>query len=83
MKLAIIAATSGVLALTALGLASQAAAVPTGAGSAADTVKSLQADGYTVQINGATTTSPLSECTVTAVHPGSTIYVDIACPTTG
>jgi hypothetical protein len=82
MKLAIIAATSGVLALTALGLASQAAAVPTGAGSAADTVKSLQADGYTVQINGATT-SPLSECTVTAVHPGSTVYVDIACPSTG
>jgi hypothetical protein len=82
MKLAITAATAGVLALTALGFASQAAAVPTGAGSAADTIKSLEADGYTVQINGATTRS-LSECTVTAVHPGSTVYVDIACPSTG
>jgi len=82
MKLAITAATAGVLALTALGFAADAAASPTGAGSAADTIKSLQADGYTVQINGATISS-LSECTVTAVHPGSTVYVDIACPSTG
>jgi hypothetical protein len=50
-------------------------------GSAADTVNDRQADGYLVQINGAATT-PLWECTVTGVHPGSTVYVDIACPST-
>lgn len=33
------------------------------------------------KVNGAATT-PLSECTVTGVHPGSTVYVDIACPST-
>jgi hypothetical protein len=44
-------------------------------------VKELQADGYTVGINGAATT-PLSECAVTGVHPGTTVYVDIACPST-
>jgi hypothetical protein len=81
MKLAITAATAGLLAATALGLASVATAAPTGT-SAADTIKSLEADGYTVQINGAAT-SPLSECTVTGVHPGTTVYVDIACPPAG
>ena len=65
----------------ALGFAAEAGAAPSGVGSAADTVKELQADGYTVQINGAVNRS-LSECSVTAVHPGSTVYVDIACPST-
>jgi hypothetical protein len=74
MKLAATAATAGVLAFTALGFA--------GTSSAADTVKDLQADGHTVQINGAATRS-LSECTVTGIHPGTTVYVDIACPSTG
>ena len=69
------------MALSALGFAADAVASPTGAGSAADTVKTLEADGYTVQVNGAATSS-LSECTVTGVHPGSTVYVDIACPST-
>jgi len=82
MKLAITAATAGLLAATAVGVASVATAAPTGTSSAADTVKSLEADGYTVQINGAAT-SPLSECMVTAVHPGTTVYVDITCPSTG
>ncbi|RDH77749.1 hypothetical protein DVS77_15420 [Mycolicibacterium moriokaense] len=64
-----------------MGFAADASAVPSGVGSAADTVKGLEADGYTVQVNGAANRS-LSECTVTGVHPGSTVYVDIACPST-
>ena len=81
MEFAISAAAAGVLALGALGFAADAGAAPSGVGSAADTVKSLEADGYTVAINGAVNRS-LAECSVTAVHPGSTVYVDIACPST-
>jgi hypothetical protein len=81
MRFAISVAAAGVMALSALGFAADAVASPTGVGSAADTVKSLEADGYTVQVNGAVARS-LSECTVTGVHPGSTVYVDIACPST-
>jgi hypothetical protein len=81
MRFAISAVATGVLALSGLGFAANAVAAPSGVGSAADTVKSLEADGYTVQVNGAATT-PLSECSVTGVHPGSTVYVDIACPST-
>jgi len=82
MKFAITVATAGVMALGGLAFATDAVAAPTGIGSAADTVKSLEADGYTVQVNGAAT-SPLSECTVIGVHPGGTVYVDIACSPTG
>ncbi len=82
MKFAISVTAAGVLAFGALGFAADAFAAPTGVGSADDTVNSLKADGYTVQVNGAAT-SPLSECTVIGVHPGSTVYVDIACPSTG
>ncbi len=67
--------------MSALGFAANAVAAPSGVGSAADTVNALQADGYTVQINGAVNRS-LSECTVTGVHPGATVYIDIACPST-
>ena len=81
MRFAVSAVAAGVLALGALGFAAGAGAAPSGVGSAADTVKSLEADGYTVQINGAVNRS-LSECSVTAVRPGSTVYVDIACPST-
>lgn len=81
MRFTISVAAAGVLALSGLGFAADAVAAPSGVGSAADTVKSLQADGYTVQVNGDVARS-LSECTVTGVHPGSTVYVDIACPPT-
>jgi hypothetical protein len=81
MRFAISAVAAGVVPLGALGFAVEAGAAPSGVGSAADTVKSLEADGYTVQVNGAVNRS-LSECSVTAVHPGSTVYVDIACPST-
>jgi hypothetical protein len=81
MRFAVSAVAAGVVASAALGFAAHAGAAPTGVGSAADTVKELQADGYTVQVNGAAN-GPLSQCTVTGVHPGSTVYVDIACPST-
>ena len=87
-KFAITTSIFGALAATALGLAGAAAAVPTGS-SAAETVSSLQAQGYNVQLNGSAT-APLSQCAVTGVHgdsPGridstqfTTVYVDIACP---
>ena len=51
-KFTITAATVGALAATALGLAGAAAAAPTGGSSASDTVNSLQAQGYNVQLNG-------------------------------
>jgi hypothetical protein len=88
-KFIIIAGALGSLAATALGWAGAAAAAPTGTSSASDTVKSLQAQGYNVQINGSVT-SPLSECLVTGVHglPATgtdptqftTVYVDVSCP---
>lgn len=51
----------------ALALAPTAAALPTGGGSAADTVHELQSRGYHVQLNS-NTTAPLSQCSVTDVH---------------
>lgn len=83
-----IAATIGALATTALGLAGTTAAAPTGS-SAADTINSLQAQGYNIQLNGSATAA-LSQCTVTGVHGDvsrndptqfTTVYVDISCPT--
>jgi hypothetical protein len=89
-KFTITASIFGALAATALGLAGAAAAAPTGS-SAADTVTSLQAEGYNVQLNGSAT-APLSQCAVTGVHGDSlggidstqftTVYVDIYCPNT-
>ena len=78
-KFIISAATFGVLAGSPMGLAGTAWA------STADAViKGLQADGYTVAINGSPT-APLTACTVTAVNKldnGATTSasVDIACP---
>ena len=87
-KFTITTSIFGALAATALGLAGAAAAVSTGS-SAADTVSSLQAQGYNVQLNGSAT-APLSQCAVTGVHgdsPGridstqfTTVYVDLSCP---
>ncbi len=87
-KFTITTSIFGALAATALGLAGAAAAMPTGS-SAADTVSSLQAQGYNVQLNGPAT-APLSQCAVTGTHgdsPGridstqfTTVYVDISCP---
>lgn len=86
-KFAIGTAIAGLLAAGAIGLAGSAAAVPTGGGSAAETIKALQDMGYAVQING-TVSGPLSQCIATGVHGLSntdptvftTAYVDITCP---
>ena len=83
-----------ILAGAALGLAVTATAAPTGGSSAGHTIKSLQDQGYSVQLNG-TAAVPLSQCAVTGVHGLSdsdaagkrvnpaqftTAYVDISCP---
>jgi hypothetical protein len=60
------AIVGGVLTAAALGSAGAATAAPT-TGSAADVVKALQDQGYSVQFNG-TTNGPLSNCGVTGVH---------------
>jgi hypothetical protein len=93
-KCTIVTATIATLAATTVGFAGGASAAPTGTLSAADTVESLQAEGYSVQTNGAAT-EPLSQCTVTGVHgldktdsagrrldptQFATVYVDISCP---
>ena len=57
---------AGALAAAALGSAGTATAVSTST-SAADVVKMLQDQGYSVQFNG-TTNGPLSDCTVTGLH---------------
>jgi hypothetical protein len=57
---------AGVLAAAAVGSAGTAAAV-TPTGSAADVVKALQDQGYSVQFNG-TANGPLSDCSVTGIH---------------
>jgi hypothetical protein len=84
----IIAGILYALTTTAVGLAGTAAAAPTGGSSAGDVVKSLEAQGYSVQINGSATV-PLSQCLVTGVHGDavkkdptqfSTVYVDVSCP---
>ncbi|MDT5096455.1 MAG: hypothetical protein QOC76_192 [Mycobacterium sp.] len=51
MKSAMSSVAAGVVALSALGFAADAGAVPSGVGSAADTVKDLQADGYPVYVD--------------------------------
>ena len=61
--------------MTAAAPAAYAAAMPTGGGSAVDTVHELQSRGYHVQIN-ANTTAPLSQCSVTDVHGLSGSNID-------
>jgi hypothetical protein len=66
-KFTVSAVTAGALAAAALGFAGASAAVPL-AGTAADTaISSLQADGFSVRINGQTSNVPLSRCTVTDI----------------
>jgi hypothetical protein len=68
MKSAIItAATASALAAGALGFAGDAKAVPLEGSAADQAVASLQARGFNVQINGATSSS-LSRCTVTSIN---------------
>ena len=76
------------IAVAPLGAADPVWPVP-GAESAADTIRDLEAQGYTVAINGSIT-APLERCSVTAIHnpdrsggkpdPSTTVYVDVSCP---
>ena len=65
---ALTTATAGTLAAAGLGLAGAAAAASTASGNAQDTISSLQAQGYSVQLDGMAD-NPMSECTVTGVQP--------------
>ena len=86
-KITFTVAAATAFSALAVGLAGTAAAAPTGGGNAADAVKELQAQGYSVQINGSVTDA-LSACGTTAVHgvPATgahsftTVYVDVSCP---
>src|SRR4051812_45104001 len=66
-KLLLISAVGGVLAAAGLGSAAAVSAVPTQGASAADTIQSLQNEGYIVQINGIAI-APLSKCRVLGIH---------------
>jgi hypothetical protein len=78
------------LGAAALGLAGAAAAFPN-AGTAADVVDGLEAEGYNVQVNGLVQV-PLKLCTSTGVHPRlddsatleekqhTQVFVDVSCP---
>ena len=74
------AACFGTLAVTALAMAGETAAAPSGfanLGNAQDTVTALQAKGYNVQINGATV-FPLSSCKVLGVEGLNNSNIDSA-----
>ncbi|HJT96460.1 MAG TPA: hypothetical protein VJ777_31665 [Mycobacterium sp.] len=62
---------AGGLAAAVIGLASPAAAAPSGPGSAQDTISQLEQQGYNVIVNRIGDT-PLDQATVVAVRPGQT-----------
>ncbi|ALR13600.1 hypothetical protein [Mycobacteroides saopaulense] len=74
------------MAVASLTFTAQASAAAGSGSSAAETVDRLQAQGYTVQLNGIAD-APLSQCVVTGIEglrgatSFSTVYVDISCPT--
>jgi hypothetical protein len=76
-KFIVTSAAAGALAVAALGLAGAATAASNGGSNAADTVRSLQGQGFTVQLNGSVS-APLSQCIVTDVHGLSNSNVDAA-----
>jgi hypothetical protein len=67
VKIAFSAAAVSIAAGVGLCTAGVAMAVPINSGSAADVVKALQDQGYTVQFNGPSNMA-LSRCTVNGVH---------------
>lgn len=62
---------AGAIATAALGLAAGAAAAPSGAADASQTVSQLQSRGFDVIVNKLGT-APLDQCVVSAVRPGQT-----------
>jgi hypothetical protein len=92
---ALAVAVLGTFTATTLGLASSAAAAPSGFGNAEDTMNALQSQGFDVVLNGAAV-YPLSGCKVTGIEglnssnidasgrridptKFDTVYVDISC----
>jgi heme/copper-type cytochrome/quinol oxidase subunit 2 len=87
----LLVAGTAAIAVAAIAAAEPVLPVP-GNQSAADTLRELQVEGYTLQINWVTgyPNVPLSECWVDAIHnpdgpPASQntlaiVYVDIGCP---
>lgn len=82
---------AAVIGFAAMGTVGMATATPSRLDNAQDTVSALEADGYTVQLNGSPAGS-LSSCSVTGVHglPSdpvmsaqpmrlTTVYVDLDC----
>jgi hypothetical protein len=65
------AIAAGAIATAGLGLAGAAAAAPSGAVDASQTVRQLQASGFDVIVNKLGT-APLDQCVVSAVRPGQT-----------
>jgi hypothetical protein len=65
------AVTAGAMLVAGLAHAGIANAAPSGPGSAAQTVSTLQAKGFHVILNK-TGTAPLDSCVATAVRPGTT-----------
>jgi hypothetical protein len=85
MKTSIVAlAAFGALSAATFGIAGTATAVPFGGSSAADTVATLQSQGFSVQING-TVNVPLNRCITTGVHglPGPEAAGRQGSPATG
>ena len=89
--LAALAMMTAPIAVTAVAAAEPVWPLP-GGGSASDTIADLEAQGYNVQINWVRgdPSTPLSQCTVSAIHNPdrspdpqhsfTTVYVDVACP---
>jgi hypothetical protein len=71
-KLTSAAIAGGAFITLAVGLSAGAQAVPSGIGSAQDTVNELEDNGFKVVLNkmGA---GPLDHCTVDSVRPGETV----------
>jgi hypothetical protein len=67
MKMFLAAACFGTLTVSALGVAGETAAAPSGFANAQDTVNAVQAKGYNVIINGGQA-FPLSSCKVLGVE---------------
>lgn len=72
VKNTVVATAAAGLALSALALAGPAAAAPGGAGSAQQTIKQLEDEGYRV-IQTRVGSGSLDNCTVNAVRPGRDI----------
>ena len=70
-KLPLTTITAGVLTATALALACEVHAAPSGPSAIEQTVRQLQAQGFTVIVNKVGT-EPMDQCTVASVRPGQT-----------